>query len=209
MTYARPIKVELNNGWIFRIQYEENIDSVADLRDWAVGTILTTNNNYWTGDEIIGRDIDEYEVDDFLKKIVDEGGVVLPITMYVHSGMTVWHSNMENRYADSWDSGTVGFSYMTAETIQREYGALNDETREKAKNLLDSELKEIDLTMQGEVYWAGIFDEEGGLEDSTGGYLADSTLESMAQDMAETLDIDRELSTEIVDKIKNGQFTDI
>lgn len=209
MTYARPIQVNLNNGWIFKIQYEENPESPADMREFAAGTILTTNNRYWTGDEVIGRDIEEYEVDDFLKKIIDDGGVVLPITMYVHGGMAVWHSDLENRITDSWDSGTVGWSYMTAETIKNEYHAVNDETRQKAKNLLDRELKDIDLVMRGEIYWAVIYDSDGDWVDSTGGYLGDGTLLDLVENVVETLEIDNDLSTEIVDKVKNDDYEDL
>lgn len=168
MTYTKPIQINLNDGSIFKVEYDDCFEA-GDARECSAGTILTTDNRYWVGDEVIGRDIDEYEVDDFLKKIIDDGGVVLPITMYVHSGITVWHSDFENRYADSWDSGTVGFSYMTAEKIKQEYGTVDDETREKAKKLLDYELKEIDCLLRGEVYRCSLFDENG-LQDCIGGF---------------------------------------
>lgn len=207
MTFPRPIEVQLNDGLTFKIQYEENYDLAGDMRDFTAGTILTTNNRYWTGDEVIGRDIEEYEVDDFLKKIVDDGGVVLPIKMYVHSGVTVWHSDLESRIADRWDSGVVGWSYMTAEKIQSEYKAVNDETRAKAKKLLDWELKDVDALLQGEVYWGGIFDEDDCIVESTGGYYNYETLEDMAESMLECFAED--YHDEIMEKIRNNEFDDI
>ena len=159
------------------------------------------------GDEVIGRDIDEYEVDDFLKKIIDDGGVILPIKMGVHSGISVWHSNIENRYFDSWDCGTVGFSYMTAEKIKQEYGVVNDETREKAKKLLDYELKDIDCLLRGEVYCCSLYDENG-LQDCMGGFYCYDSLEDMASDMAENI-CDRQQFDEIMKKIEDDDYIDL
>ena len=205
MTYVQPISINLSNGKRFTIEYNNENADIGEVREFAAGTILTTDNRYWTGDEVIGRDIDENEVESFLNDIVKNGGVVLPITAYVHSGITVWHGEFNHKPTDKWDSGIIGWSYMTAERIQHEYKAVNNETRQRAKELLDNELKEIDRLMRGEVYLGCLRDSNKDIEDITGGYWGFETLEELAGIILETLEVSEGEYNEIMTKIKNNE----
>lgn len=206
MTYVQPISINLSNGKRFTIEYNNENADIGEVREFAAGTILTTDNRYWTGDEVIGCDIDENEVEGFLNDIIKNGGVVLPITAYIHSGFTVWHSEFNHKPTDKWDSGIIGWSYMTAERIQHEYKAVNDETRQRAKKLLDGELKDIDCLLQGEVYLGCLRDQNGDIEDIIGGFWGFDELKNLASEILGNLEVSKDEYDEIMNKIKNNEF---
>lgn len=96
---------------------------------------------------------------------------------------------------------------MTAERIQHEYKAVNDETRQRAKELLDGELKEIDCLMRGEVYLGCLRDQNGDIEDIIGGFWGFDDLKSLTTEILRTLQTISEAEyNEIMAKIKNNEF---
>lgn len=81
----------------------------------------------------------------------------LPVYMYDHSGVTISTSP----FSCPWDSGQLGIVYITYEKIIEEYDLKpldpktwepNDETREKALNLLKGEVSTYDNYLTGSVY---------------------------------------------------------
>ncbi|TWH59291.1 hypothetical protein DesLBE_3666 [Desulfitobacterium sp. LBE] len=74
--------------------------------------------------------------------------VIEPIFMYDHSGITV----NTNGFSCPWDSGQVGWIFASHDTIKKEFGQINDETIEKARALLKSEVKEYDYYLTDQCY---------------------------------------------------------
>ncbi|KJS20499.1 MAG: hypothetical protein VR72_14830 [Clostridiaceae bacterium BRH_c20a] len=74
--------------------------------------------------------------------------VIEPIFMYDHSGITI---NTKG-FSCPWDSGQVGWIFASHDTIKNEFGQINDETIEKAKALLKSEVKEYDYYLSDQCY---------------------------------------------------------
>lgn len=68
----------------------------------------------------------------------------LPIYLYDHSGITISTSS----FRDHWDSGQVGWIYIEAGDIESEFGG----DRQQAEKCLESEIKEYDDYIRGEVY---------------------------------------------------------
>ena len=56
-------------------------------------------------------------------------------------------------FGDPWDSGQVGFIYVTKEDIEKEYGAFNEKNLETAMSVLQGEVDIYDQYIQGDVYW--------------------------------------------------------
>ena len=74
--------------------------------------------------------------------------VMLPLYLYDHSGIT-----MNTRgFSCPWDSGMVGWIYADYDMIKKEYGEVTPETLEKARDLLESEVKEYDYYLTGQCY---------------------------------------------------------
>lgn len=84
--------------------------------------------------------------------------IILPLFLYDHSGIT-----MNTRgFSYPWDSGQVGFIYCTKERAVQEWG--EEEWRDRAIALLESEVEEYDKYLRGDVCgWQA-------LDDSCWGY---------------------------------------
>ena len=81
-------------------------------------------------------------------KFLSSSYVIEPIFMYDHSGITI---NTKG-FACPGDSGQVGWIFASHDTIKNEFGQINDETIEKAKALLKSEVKEYDYYLTDQCY---------------------------------------------------------
>ena len=97
--------------------------------------------------------------------------VLLPLFLYDHSMLSISTSSFLGRAQHAeWDSGQVGVIYATREMVQKEFGAVNASTMERAKKLLIAETETYDLYLRGECYGFRIY--EDGVEiDSCWGYL--------------------------------------
>ena len=109
------------------------------------------------------RDLTEYD-EHVLRSDV---AVCLPIYLYDHSGLTVSHGSFSCR----WDSGQVGWHYITKDAARENWGA--DVTDEQLTACLQAELKEYDCYLRGYVWGFTITNEEGDVVDSCWGYIGD------------------------------------
>lgn len=121
-------------------------------REWDnLGVMCCWHKRYSLGDADSTSDFDIDEYDSFDAMIEGEFGekdVVLPLYMYDHSGITISTSP----FGCGWDSGQLGFIYVRAETIKKEYGDLSDESLRKAKAVLQAEVEEYDQYVRGNCY---------------------------------------------------------
>lgn len=76
--------------------------------------------------------------------------VILPLYLYDHSGQTI----STKPFSCSWDSGQVGFIYMTKQQAIAEFGKkiCTAKVRENALNLLQGEVETYDQYLQGYIY---------------------------------------------------------
>lgn len=94
----------------------------------------------------------------------------IPLYLYDHSGITISHGS----FSCSWDSGQVGWHYVTKEAVEREWNG----DLEAARKCLEGELKDYDNYLRGNVWCFDIKDEEGNLVDSCCGFIGDELEES-------------------------------
>lgn len=108
-----------------------------------MGTIITKQNNRYTIGEIQVEDIDEK-----LKEY--DLGLILPVYMLDHSVLLL----STRDFNDYWDSGQCGFIFVTKEKLREEYSIkrIGKKTLEKAKSVLESEIKTYSSYVNGEVY---------------------------------------------------------
>ena len=123
---------------------------------------------------------------------------MLPLYLYNHSILSISTTPFTGRAAHaSWDSGQVGFVYVTYKEIAREYSLptvklgdhddyrsfITPEIMKRASDLLCAEVDEYDHFLQGECYEFVVW-EGGEVVDSCGGFIGDlhaspGVLESM------------------------------
>ena len=105
--------------------------------------------------------------------------IALPLYLYDHSGITMSTSPFSCR----WDSGQVGFIYVTCERVRKEYGwkRITKARRDKILTYLNGEVQTYDQYLTGDVYGFIISDEDGDEVDSCWGCYGRDYCEQEAQ----------------------------
>lgn len=169
-------KITLKNGNILYIKQEE---SPMDPREWDnLGTMICFHSRYNLGDHkenkkyresielfsyIAGFSPEEIEDEasgiDYGKAVhmvVEEAhkkAIILPLGLYDHSGITMYVGKHAHTFdPGGWDSGQVGWIYVTREKIKKEYGEHGGRTDEEIIEYLEGEVKTYDQYLRGDVY---------------------------------------------------------
>ncbi len=103
-----------------------------------------------------------------------DGSEVMMLWLYDHSGITMSTGSFDHIDSDRWDSGPVGYYYVTREKIIEEYGDDSKESREKARKCMQQEVELYDNYLTGEVY--GYVIEDYMINESCWGYYGDDGL---------------------------------
>jgi hypothetical protein len=170
-------EIALPYNRVLRIIQDENPESP---REWDnLGTMICSHRKYKLGDKqleskldqmqeivqdlnireyIEGLDEDYWYDEDKLQEFIEtkEGAVVLPLYIYDHSGITMNTTGFSCR----WDSGQVGWIYVSKERIIEEYGDASKESVEKARRVLESEVETYAQYLEGDVYGFEIVKQE-------------------------------------------------
>ena len=118
-----------------------------------LGTMACFHSRYNLGDKHDFNDRGEARKFMGDKKVI---GAMLPLYLYDHSGITMNTTG----YSCPWDSGMVGFIYITKEKIRKEYGWLriSKKRKEKIEVYLKGEVETYDQYLTGDVYGFRITD---------------------------------------------------
>ena len=104
--------------------------------------------------------------------------VLLPLYLYDHGGITI---NTKG-FSCPWDSGQVGFIYLTKEDLKKEFGG----DKQRMIKLLESEVKTYDQYLTGDVWGYRIFKGEEEV-DSCWGFFGRDYCEQQAKETVEAL----------------------
>lgn len=158
-------------------------DNLGQMLCWHPRYTLGDENDYSEPNEFFHQESGLYEdyatyalSDEQLNKCietVEKNGVMLPLFLYDHSGITMSTS----RFSGGWDTGQVGIIYISKAEIIKEYGGkyLTKALRERVELYLESDVKVYDYYLTGSVYGYNItkIDDDGEEEDidSCWGYM--------------------------------------
>ena len=178
----------------YTIFIEQDVDPDSP-RDWDnLGTMVCFNSRRNLGDKHDFKSPEEFKA--FWERTK---AVVLPLYLYDHSGYTMNTTG----FSCPWDSGQVGWIYVTPEKIRKEYSwkHLSVKRRKTIKGYLKEEVKTYDQYLTGDVYGiAKITDPEGKeLEDgSVWGFYGSDHKESGLMENAEgTIEYDLKVKAEV------------
>lgn len=145
-----------------RILPDDCADSPRD--EYTLGTMACWHRRYVLGDEQPSEDPNEY-----LEHVIEDAGgresiLVLPLFLMDHSGLAMQTSCAAFRMADAqgWDWGQVGFIYVTADTLKKQFperrldlgpnGEVSEAAWERARDILVGEVETYSQYLNGEVY---------------------------------------------------------
>lgn len=146
-----------------KIEYETE---PSNPREWDnLGTMAAFHNRYTLGDKDHGIRTEDFggwaEMEKYIEKELD-APVILPLYLYDHSGITM----ATKPFGDPWDSGQVGFIFVTREKLKKEYGSVTKKTLAQAAKALEQEVATYDDYLTGQVYAYVIEDADGNVVDS-------------------------------------------
>ena len=138
-----------NDKYRLSIYHEDSPESPREWDNLAI--MVCFHNNYNLGDKDHGyskKDFDSWK--ELCEQIVKdhEPVVIKPVYMYDHSGITL----STGEFSCKWDSGQVGFIFVSKERCVSEYGVVNPESIERATSVLDGEFRTYNEYAKGNVY---------------------------------------------------------
>ena len=113
-----------------------------------------------------------------LRERAERKAIILPVFLYDHSGLAM---NTIGFHCP-WDSGQVGFVYVTLEAVWQEFGLkrVTKALREKAADILRLEIVSYDAYLGGRVY-GYVIERDGEEVDACWGFFGDYELDCLSE----------------------------
>jgi hypothetical protein len=155
---------EIKNGNFVLRTYHD--DSPESPRTWDnLGTMVCSHNRYDLGDKHNYKFNDYDSWDEVKKDIIkrENVGVILPLYLYDHSGITMNTTG----FSCQWDSGQVGFIFISKQKMLLEYGGkiVTQKLKDRVTEYLKGEVETYDQYLTGDVYGYRVFKVENGEEE--------------------------------------------
>ena len=136
----------------YKIEVIQDESPSSPREDDNLGTMVCFHNRYDLGDEHNYKSGDYNGWDEMEKNIIknENVGVILPLYLYDHSGITISTSP----FSCNWDSGQIGFIFISKEKMLKEYGGkiVTQTLKDKVTGYLKGEVETYDQYLTGEVY---------------------------------------------------------
>lgn len=152
-------------------RYNLGDEKISDPIDWLAGMLDFS-------EERVERIADRLESDYYSNRVLEDleaeffrKYIALPVYLYDHSGITINTTG----FSCSWDSGKVGYIWVSKEDIKKEYGwiRITKQREEKIKTYLEGEIETFDQYLTGDVYGFEFEDDEGNEDGCWGFYGTD------------------------------------
>lgn len=161
--------------------------SSEEMKEMEADPIGYIDNNFYNNSEDF----------DFLYEILQSYYIFLPIYLYDHSGITINTTG----FSCPWDSGQVGFIYMSYEEAKDNFGNLCDtELKKKAEDILRSEVNIYDNYIRGDVYGYMIEQDDIDIVDSCWGFYEYDYMVDVAKDIIDYIESKESLKNKQIKK---------
>lgn len=167
------VSAEVYRGHVISIWYDECPESP---REWDnVAVLCLDHRRYtlpWECDEVSKGDFDSGEELVKLLKSECSAAVIMPVWGYDHGNLAISTGSRTYPFNDVWDSGMLGFAYVTRETILKELGLKRVSKRglEWAERMIMGEIETYGAYLNGQIYGFSILNDDGDVVDSCAGF---------------------------------------
>ena len=151
---------------------------ISPREDDNLGKMVCFHRSYNLGDKH-DYNPDNYDGWNEMKKDIikqENVEVILPLYLYDHSGITMNTTG----FSCPWDSGQVGFIFISKEKVRKEYGVkrISPKLHKRITEYLINEVETYDKYLNGEIYGFKVIDEyDNVIESCWGFYDEDECLE--------------------------------
>ncbi|KJS43145.1 MAG: hypothetical protein VR71_11860 [Roseovarius sp. BRH_c41] len=181
-----PVYEEAYSGHTIKIFHDPDPESP---REWSnLGTLICWHRRYRLGDshlfespEAFLRDLagvsDQSDLSmDQLRERAERKAIILPVFLYDHSGLAM----NTIAFHCPWDSGQVGYVYVTFEAVRTEFRVKRGTKtlREKVEDILRAEIVSYDAYLAGRVY-GYVIKRDGKEVDACWGFFGDYELDHL------------------------------
>lgn len=169
-------------------------------------------------DAIAEEMAEEFDNGEKLLLIEESGDVaILPISLYDHSGITMWLGSTIGHVDSQWDCSGVGFSYIEKFTAESE-GMLDPgekfdhDWKKWAYDCMEAEMYVYDKYLRGDVYGYMIEDEDGFKDGGCWGFFGsdfdeNGLMESAKNEIDYDIQAEEKKRKENIETVKNGLLT--
>jgi len=155
------MKKELSGRFVVSVEVDEDpLDPRQN--NYEIGQMLCLHSRYSLGDP---HEFTLEEVQDLAIHAENTGGIVIPLYLYDHGGITMNTTG----FSCPWDSGQVGVYIMSKADIDSEFGG----NRTTARTYIDGAVQRYDDFLTGNVYGFIVTDPNGNDLDSCWGFSGD------------------------------------
>jgi len=136
----------------YKIKVKTDPEPENPRNDDNLGTMVCFHKKYDLGEKHNYKSGDYSSWYEMEKAIIknENVGVILPLYLYDHSGITMNTTGFSCR----WDSGKVGFIFISKKKMLEEYGGkiVTKQLKERVEKYLVAEVETYDKYLTGEVY---------------------------------------------------------
>ena len=163
----------------YRLEIFEDLDPTDPREFDNLGTMVCFHRRYNLGDEteLKSSDFSSWEeLENYIYK-EEDALIAIPVFMYDHSGLWINTTG----FSCPWDSGQVGYIYISKEKVRSEYNCkrISKKLKEMIREILCSEVDLYNDYLCGNVYGFTLTDKENAEEiDSSCGFYGTDYIEN-------------------------------
>jgi hypothetical protein len=154
-----------------KIEIGYDCNPINPREDWDSAVVFAFfHRNYKNESDIDTNDFSSLdEIREYIESRNGLNAICLPVYLYSHSGDTINTTG----FSCPWDSGQLGFAYITKEMAREWWGWKNitQKRKEQLYEAIKGEVEVYDKYIKGEVYYHEVYDNEGNLIDSCHGFF--------------------------------------
>ena len=163
----------------YKLEIFDDLNPYSPREFDNLGTMVCFHRRYNLGDEteLKSSDFSSWEeLENYLYK-EENALIAIPVFMYDHSGLWINTTG----FSCPWDSGQVGYIYISKEKVRREYSCkrISKKLKEMMREILCSEVDLYNDYLSGNVYGFTLTDKENAEEiDSSCGFYGTDYIEN-------------------------------
>ena len=163
----------------YKLEIFDDLNPCSPREFDNLGTMVCFHRRYNLGDEteLKSSDFSSWEeLENYLYK-EEDALIAIPVFMYDHSGLWINTTG----FSCPWDSGQVGYIYISKEKVRREYSCkrISKKLKKMIREILCSEVDLYNDYLSGNVYGFTLTDKENAEEiDSSCGFYGTDYIEN-------------------------------
>ena len=163
----------------YKLEIFDDLNPCSPREFDNLGTMVCFHRRYNLGDEteLKSSDFSSWEeLENYLYK-EEDALIAIPVFMYDHSGLWINTTG----FSCPWDSGQIGYIYISKEKVRREYSCkrISKKLKEMIREMLCSEVDLYNDYLSGNVYGFTLTDKENAEEiDSSCGFYGTDYIEN-------------------------------